>query len=712
MDVVSQAKNYAARGWSVVPIAAGSKGPTRSGWQHLRLSEGEIDDLFHGGENVGIILGEASGGLLNIDLDCVEAVALANDYLPPTPCVSGRSGRPGAHRWYKCSDCTPKQYRDPLDKSSIVEIRGNGQQTVAGPSRHPSGDVYAVVPEAEPATVERCDIEAAVEKLWEAVVRHRGHELPKVTQPPVFTAPARGPVSLEDRALAYLDAMPPAIQGQNGSGALYAAATSLVHGFELNEELALLILMERYNPRCVPPWTEAEIRHKVEEAANKPHSQPRGWLANQASPQDAARAAVDLSGLLAMSVPRAATPTPAAAHEEVTIPRHLFESVPGFIRSVMDLTLRTAPYPNVPLAFSGALCLQAFLAGRKVADPEDGRTNMFALALAQSGAGKDHPRKVNFKILGEAGITAYGDRVASGESLHDSLFATPCMLLQTDEIDEMFQNLKMGAESRYASWQKIIMTLWSSANSEVPMRLKSGKDHAVLVQPHLVLMGTAVPNHFFDSLSESQLTSGLVSRMLIIEADPRGEGQTASPVKPPAEIIDVAKWWRDYSPGGDLQAVNPSPREVQYTEAAAKCRDAARKEFGKLWDAGGDTEKAVWSRACEQAQRMALCYACSENHESPQVTSTAIEWAIEFMRAHAKRLLHLAAKRVTDNPWDKTAKKVLRKIEDAILIDHSALLRMMNMPSKALKDIVETLIVSERIRAVKENDRVCYEVVR
>jgi len=174
----------------------------------------------------------------------------------------------------------------------------------------------------------------------------------------------------------------------------------------------------------------------------------------------------------------------------------------------------------------------------------------------------------------------------------------------------------------------------------------------------------------------------------------------------------VAKWWRDYSPGGDLQAVNPSPREVKYTEAAAKCRDAARKEFGKLWDAGGDTEKAVWSRACEQAQRMALCYACSENHESPQVTSTAIEWAIEFMRAHAKRLLHLAAKRVTDNPWDKTAKKVLRKIEDAVLIDHSALLRMMNMPSKALKDILETLIVSERIRAVSENGKPCYEVVR
>lgn len=702
MDVISQAKNYAARGWSVVPIAAGSKGPTRAGWQNLRLSVGEIDDLFHGGENVGIILGQASGGLLNVDLDCVEAVALAAKYLPDTPCVSGREGRPGSHWWYKCSDCTPKQFRDPETKGSIVEIRGDGQQTVVGPSKHPTGDVYQAVPAVEPATVERSVIEAAVEELWKAVVAHRGHA------PKSQAVASRGPMSVEDRALAYLDSMPASISGQNGHGALYAAATALVHGFELSEDLAAIVLLDRFNPRCVPPWEEVDIERKCNQAATKPHSQPRGWLKNATNPNAVDYSGVDLSGILgAPTKPQGAT----KAQEEVSIPRHLFEAVPGFVRSVMDLTLKTAPYPNVPLAFAGALCLQAFLAGRKVADPEDGRTNIFALALAHSGAGKDHPRKVNFKILGEAGITSYGDRVASGESLQDSLQAFPCMLLQTDEIDEMFQNLKMGAESRYASWQKIVMTLWSSANSEVPMRLKSGKEHAVLNQPHLVMLGTAVPNHFFDSLSESQLTSGMVSRMLIIEADARGEGQTASPIRPTPEIVEVATWWKEFNPGGNLDSVNPQPLEVRYTATAAKARDAARKEFGKLWDAGGDTEKAVWSRACEQAQRLALCYACSENHRSPIVTDTAIEWAIEFMRAHAKRLLHLAAKRVTDNPWDKTAKKVLRKIEDAELIEHSALLRLCNMPAKSLREITDTLVASERIRPVQADGKVFWEVV-
>jgi hypothetical protein len=69
--------------------------------------------------------------------------------------------------------------------------------------------------------------------------------------------------------------------------------------------------------------------------------------------------------------------------------------VPGFVHEVADHTLRTAPYPQPVLAFAGALTLQAFLAGRKVRDVSDSRTNLYVLALANSGAGKDHPRKVN-----------------------------------------------------------------------------------------------------------------------------------------------------------------------------------------------------------------------------------------------------------------------------------------------------------------------------
>ena len=62
---------------------------------------------------------------------------------------------------------------------------------------------------------------------------------------------------------------------------------------------------------------------------------------------------------------------------------------PGFVSELMDHCLATAPYPNPVLAFAGALALQAYLAGRRVRDPGDNRTNLYLLALAHSSAGTD-----------------------------------------------------------------------------------------------------------------------------------------------------------------------------------------------------------------------------------------------------------------------------------------------------------------------------------
>jgi hypothetical protein len=114
--------------------------------------------------------------------------------------------------------------------------------------------------------------------------------------------------------------------------------------------------------------------------------------------------------------------------------------VPGFIDQVMNYTLQTAPYPERTLAFGGALSLQAFLAGRKVRDMADNRTNLFVLGLANSGAGKDYPRKVNQKVLLEAGLTdCLGDSFASGEGIEDRLLVHPLEVIRLDNVIERCQ---------------------------------------------------------------------------------------------------------------------------------------------------------------------------------------------------------------------------------------------------------------------------------
>jgi len=80
-----------------------------------------------------------------------------------------------------------------------------------------------------------------------------------------------------DRVRAWLRNVPGAVAGQNGHGATFAVATSLVHGFELSESEAS-ILLDEYNRKCVPPWNAHELAHKIKEAVRVPHDKPKGWL--------------------------------------------------------------------------------------------------------------------------------------------------------------------------------------------------------------------------------------------------------------------------------------------------------------------------------------------------------------------------------------------------------------------------------------------------
>lgn len=96
-------------------------------------------------------------------------------------------------------------------------------------------------------------------------------------------SPKRRPVACSagfdavERARRYLAHVEPAIAGAGGHRATFVAAAKLLHGFELSEEQAFALLAEEYNPRCVPPWSERDLRRKVAEAA-KAHSARPSFL--------------------------------------------------------------------------------------------------------------------------------------------------------------------------------------------------------------------------------------------------------------------------------------------------------------------------------------------------------------------------------------------------------------------------------------------------
>jgi hypothetical protein len=426
-------------------------------------------------------------------------------------------------------------------------------------------------------------------------------------------------------------------------------------------------------------WSDAEIGSLLFAWRNHHHEQPhkirrQDYLARTLrlarQNADPAPDSVDLTGLLQI-IPAKQPPEP-TAREQVD-PGALPESfcrIPGFVSEVMDHCLETAPYPNVPLAFCGALALQALLAGRKVRDEADNRTNLYLLALAYSSAGKDWPRKLNVKILHRVGlINCLGDKFASGEGIQDALFLNPAMLFQNDEIDGLLQSISKSRDARYENLMGTLLTMYSSANSVYPMRRKAGRDESgVIDQPCLVVFGTAIPTHYYSALSERMLTNGFFARMLIVDTGRRSDGQEPGILTPSERILSSARWWADFQPTpGNLQPHHPDPYTVPATPAARdlliESRIAAGRHYSRAESRGDAVGTTVWGRAQEQIRKLALLYAVSENHTHPQISEAAVHWASAIVNHLTHRMLFMANCHLSESEFDQRCKRVLEALQ-------------------------------------------------
>lgn len=181
------ARNYLLKGWSPLPVPAKDKNPGFKGWQNYRATSESLPRDFQGVGNIGLLLGQPSGDLVDVDLDWPEARALARYFLPATTMRGGRASSPDSHYWYVCAIKTQKfvdpNKQDGADKerAMIVEIRSTGAQTVIAPSVHPSGESYEWSGELDPAKIEAEALRASVARLaacsllcryWRKGIRH------------------------------------------------------------------------------------------------------------------------------------------------------------------------------------------------------------------------------------------------------------------------------------------------------------------------------------------------------------------------------------------------------------------------------------------------------------------------------------------------------------------------------------------------------------
>jgi len=675
--LLNAAIRYAELGYPVFPCMPDGKAPcTRRGFHDATTDEATIRRWWTDNPraNIGMPTGPASG-LIVIDIDPrnggEEGLAdLLAQHGPLPETAEALTGSGGRHLFFRHPGgyvrCTQGKIAPGVD------IKGDGGYVVLPPSVHPNGSTYAWELSSEIGKVSP----VACPRWLVDLIRQGGRETPH--EPPCGPGQANTiPTGRRNSTLASL------------------AGGMRRMGMSQAEIFAALQATNR--ARCAPPLPEAEVERiaasiaryepdAVSVALVEDHYGQIFGDGQAEEPEDA---------------PAGADPGP--------LPESLLY-VPGFVAEVMDYCLQTAPYPNHVMAFCGAISLLAFLAGRKVRDPGDNRTNIYLLGLAHSAAGKDWPRKVNTRIVHEVGLAdCLGERFASGEGIQDALFTTPSMLFQTDEIDGILQSINKAKDARHENIMGTLLTMYSSSNSVFPMRRKAGKESpGVIDQPNLVIFGTAIPNHYYEALSERMLTNGFFARMIILEAGSRGPGQEPSIRELPPRVLATARWWADYRPGtGNLEDWHPVPAVVEHTDEARRLlietREEAEAEYTKA-EAGSDpVGTTVWGRVSEQVRKLALLHAIGENHQSPRIGLAAVEWASRFVMHQTRRMLFMAQSHVAENPFHAECLKLIQKLRDAPgqELSHQMLLKRMKMDARSFRELIDTLVQRGDVAAVQ-----------
>lgn len=265
----SAALDWAEHGFHIFPVHTdlvnGRKVPLIKGWRDQATTDAaQITAWWTEWPRANIGCVPDRSGCFVVDLDRkdgkdgvaeLELLAVCNDPFPNTLTMGTGSG--GEHRWLRG--------RAPNSAGTIargIDVRG-ARETPAGlklgfvvlpPSRFGEGVPYYVSNDAPIA-----------ESGWFAeLARKRPAGASVTSRAPEGIAPDL-PVNVA-RARAHLRALvrggDVAIEGQGGDHRTFRLAAEM-QDLGLSEEKALELIVEDWNPHCLPPWESAELDAKV-----------------------------------------------------------------------------------------------------------------------------------------------------------------------------------------------------------------------------------------------------------------------------------------------------------------------------------------------------------------------------------------------------------------------------------------------------------------
>ena len=319
---------------------------------------------------------------------------------------------------------------------------------------------------------------------------------------------------------------------------------------------------------------------------------------------------------------------------------------PGVMEEIVAYTLRTSPKPQPDLALMAALIgMSSSCAGSYYLSMGSMRLNLYGLGIAETGAGKDHPRYVAAEVVRKAAGKVIS-KPASGQGLEDQLISRVPMLMEVDEAAHLFQELNARDQNTATvNLNSMLLKLYSASRGIFSTRAKALSTKSILqsgprdiYNPTLNILGFSTPEKLGEVLTSQNIADGMLGRMLFATGQTGIQPRRAASEVLPNSIVQAAAKLKSacvsYVPQQPDTPCYLNDIPIKETKAAGALLDSTMIQFSKKTEStDGVMGKALFARSFEKCYRIAGVLAVWDDPKGPEIDVHHVEWAREFILA-------------------------------------------------------------------------------
>lgn len=487
-------------------------------------------------------------------------------------------------------------------------------------------------------------------------------EKPKETTPFVARQTVQSSDKV-DRARKYLDTMEPAIEGSGGHDAAFRAACKMVLGFDLDTETAFALLSNGYNSRCVPPWSEKELRHKVESA--NAETGDRGYLLTD-SRQTLPIPSVDLSALIGEER------KPDFDDEDFA---QSMVPASGLLRDIYDFYGQTAQRLSHVMGLAVSVSTCEVLFGRRITSHTDLRTNDYNVIMAPTNCGKEACEKTISKIFDAVDPNnkfIIPPDVQSGNGLLASIADARCCIWVSDEFGKVLAAVldKKNRNPHQTQIATHLLKLYGKADGIYGGAAHSAGVRHRIIQPHFCVLGLTTGSTLFESVNASNVSDGLFGRIAFWPVQDRPKRRRMQKTEVPAALVDKVRQWASWTPPGELGPEFPEPVMLTMDPPSLARWEMHSDAIDDRMDEESETRNAIWGRVAARSMKLAMVHRAARETADPsqinwplcEIEMVDVEWGITV----SNWLARIACQLITENFVDETTNVLCSLIEDAV----------------------------------------------